>query len=113
MKGHDVSSTRRDAVDTTSDIPSWSFVQAEFLEPVERIRRVGLYEGLDRFGRLQPLLGGEQEENVVETFTWSEPTTETPELNSLEEWVIFNFSGDAVSDLPFLSSIGRWILPLF
>lgn len=64
-------------------------------EEVDNIRRVGLFEGNDEFGRLQPLLGGEFREGVVETFVWDDAATETPHLDDVEEWEIFNFSGDA------------------
>jgi spore coat protein A len=75
--------------------PSWVW-SPEVLVPVTP-RRVGLFEGMDQYGRLQPLLGGEKVPNVVETFTWMEPTTETPRINQVEEWEIWNFSNDAVS----------------
>jgi spore coat protein A, manganese oxidase len=65
--------------------------------PASVLRRVGLFEGKDSYGRLQPLQGGEIERNVVETFTWDDPTTETPEFDTTEEWEIYNFSEDAVS----------------
>jgi spore coat protein A len=86
-----------DDVEVTDDSeePSWELIP-EVLEPV-RSRRVGLFEGLDGYDRLQPLLGGEKDPNIVETLTWSEDTTETPGLNQIEEWEIYNFSGDAVS----------------
>jgi spore coat protein A, manganese oxidase len=80
--------------DERSDSPSW-YLPPDDLSDVARIRRVGLFEGKDNFGRLQPLLGGEKEANIVETWTWSEPTTEFPVLHTIEEWEIFNFSGDA------------------
>jgi FtsP/CotA-like multicopper oxidase with cupredoxin domain len=85
--------------------PSWEW-DPEVLDPVT-IHRVGLFEGLDEFERLMPLLGGETEENIVETLTWSEDTTETCQLNQIEEWEIFNFSGDAVS----YSSVSVSIVP--
>jgi spore coat protein A len=75
--------------------PSWVW-SPEVLVPVKP-RRVGLFEGLDGYGRLQPLLGGEKDLNIVETFTWMDPKTETPRVNQIEEWEIYNFSGDAVS----------------
>jgi spore coat protein A len=83
------------SVTDDSEEPSWVW-NREALVP-STIRRVGLFEGLDGFGRLMPLLGGEKNPNIVETLTWSEDTTETPGLNQIEEWEIYNFSGDAVS----------------
>jgi spore coat protein A len=75
--------------------PSWVW-SPEVLVPVTP-RRVGLFEGRDGYGRLQPMLGGEKDLNIVETFTWMEPTTEMPRINQTEEWEIYNFSPDAVS----------------
>ena len=65
-------------------------------EKVDAIRQVALFEGLDEFGRLQPLLGfydvaAEQFRGV----TWHEATTENPELGATEIWEIYNFTGDA------------------
>jgi spore coat protein A, manganese oxidase len=79
--------------DDTSRVPAWEILAAD--SAVDNVRRVGLFEGLDPFGRLQPLLGGERQKNIVETFTLTEPITETPTNGTVEEWVILNFSGDA------------------
>ena len=83
-----------------------------------RLRKVALFEGMDEFGRLQPLLGtaepatdylgnpinwpntpeyadaglvGQMEGSIA----WHSPTTENPALNSTEEWEIWNVTGDA------------------
>jgi FtsP/CotA-like multicopper oxidase with cupredoxin domain len=83
-----------------------------------RLRKVALFEGLDEFGRLQPLLGtaepatdyagspinwpntpdyvnaglvGQMEGSIA----WHSPTTENPTLDSTEEWEIWNVTGDA------------------
>jgi FtsP/CotA-like multicopper oxidase with cupredoxin domain len=83
-----------------------------------RTRKVALFEGMDEFGRLQPLLGtaepatdyagnpinwpatpeyasvgltGQMEGSIG----WHSPTTENPALNSTEEWEIWNVTGDA------------------
>ena len=62
-------------------------------------RRVALFEGTDEFGRLQPLLGTVADDlsgtNVATAYTWFQPTTETPALDSTEIWEIYNFTGDA------------------
>jgi FtsP/CotA-like multicopper oxidase with cupredoxin domain len=59
-------------------------------------RRVSLFEGLDEFGRLQPLLGTVAGNlNSATPYTWSQPTTETPAKGSTEVWEIYNFTGDA------------------
>ncbi|KPJ74227.1 MAG: hypothetical protein AMJ54_17245, partial [Deltaproteobacteria bacterium SG8_13] len=83
-----------------------------------RLRKVALFEGMDEFGRLQPLLGtaepatnfagnpinwpntpeyinaglvGQMEGSIA----WHSPTTENPALGSTEEWEIWNVTGDA------------------
>jgi FtsP/CotA-like multicopper oxidase with cupredoxin domain len=83
-----------------------------------RLRKVALFEGKDEFGRLQPLLGtaepatdfagipinwpndpkyssvgliGQMEGSIA----WHSPTTENPDLNTTEEWEIWNMTGDA------------------
>jgi FtsP/CotA-like multicopper oxidase with cupredoxin domain len=56
---------------------------------VTNTRKVALFEGMDEFGRLQPLLGT------------AEPTVDAagnvvnPALNSTEVWEIYNATGDA------------------
>lgn len=65
------------------------------------IRKVALFEGSDEFGRLQPLLGTVHEDapngygSEATPFPWFKPTTETPELDTTEEWHIYNFTEDA------------------
>lgn len=63
-----------------------------------KIREVALFEGLDEYGRLQPLLGAKADvpgdSGLFPAYTWSNPTTETPEVGSTEEWYISNFSAD-------------------
>ena len=62
-------------------------------------RRVALFEGTDEFGRLQPLLGTVADDlsgtDVATAYTWFQPTTETPALDSTEIWEIYNFTADA------------------
>jgi len=62
-------------------------------------RRVALFEGTDEFGRLQPLLGTVADDltgtGVATAYTWFQPTTETPALDSTEIWEIYNFTADA------------------
>lgn len=65
-------------------------------------RRVALFEGVDEFGRLQPLLGIEDDvydgEDLISEWraiAWHSPTTELPALGTTEEWEIHNFTGDA------------------
>jgi FtsP/CotA-like multicopper oxidase with cupredoxin domain len=86
--------------------------------PVTRIRKVALFEGMDEFGRLQPLLGTAEPAtdylgnpiNWPETapyinagltgqmqgsIAWHSPTTENPALGDTEIWEIYNATGDA------------------
>ena len=78
--------------------------------PVNRIRKVALFEGLDEYGRLQPLLGTAEPANdyagnpilnpdTGEPFNgaiaWASATTENPALGSTEIWEIYNATGDA------------------
>ena len=83
-----------------------------------RVRKVALFEGMDEFGRLQPLLGtaepatdylgnpvnwpntpayinaglvGQMEGSIA----WHSPTTENPALDTTEEWEVWNATGDA------------------
>jgi spore coat protein A, manganese oxidase len=89
------------------------------LGPATRVRRLGLFEGTDQYGRLQPLLGtvdpatdrnhnpiiypstpqytsaGLQSTQMVGTMTWHAPTTENMNLNDIEDWEIWNLSDDA------------------
>ncbi len=83
-----------------------------------RLRKVALFEGMDEFGRLQPLLGTAEPAtdyvgnpinwpNAPEyvnaglvgqmdgSIAWHSPTTENPALDSTEEWEIWNVTGDA------------------
>jgi FtsP/CotA-like multicopper oxidase with cupredoxin domain len=63
---------------------------------VTRTRKVALFEGLDEFGRLQPLLGNLDEvDGLFKGVAWHMPTTEIPDLGATEVWEIYNFTGDA------------------
>ena len=85
---------------------------------VDRVRKLGLFEGHDPQGRLQPLLGTvepatdvngdpilwpDTESHVAAglvgqmsgTMTWHSPTTEQVRLGDVEEWEIWNLSADA------------------
>ncbi|MBE0590814.1 MAG: multicopper oxidase domain-containing protein [Gemmatimonadales bacterium] len=80
---------------------------------VTRVRKVALFEGMDEYGRLQPLLGtaepgtdylgnpvlhamgslaGQQMNGAA---AWHEPTTENPALGATEIWEIYNNTMDA------------------
>jgi FtsP/CotA-like multicopper oxidase with cupredoxin domain len=62
--------------------------------PVDETREVALFEGTDEFGRLQPLLGTKVG-NDWKAIAWHSPTSEMPDLDSTENWDIYNFTGDA------------------
>ncbi len=85
---------------------------------VARTRKVALFEGMDEFGRLQPLLGTAEPAtdylgnpinwpNTPEyvnaglvgqmegAIAWHSPTTENPALGDTEIWEIYNATGDA------------------
>ena len=65
------------------------------------IRRVALFEGMDVYGRLQPLLGTAEPiedaagDTVEGALPWHAPTTENPALGATEVWEICNATGDA------------------
>jgi spore coat protein A len=86
--------------------------------PDARIRKVALFEGMDEYGRLQPLLGtaepatdyagnainwpntqpyidaglvGQMEGSIA----WHSPTTENPALGDTELWEVYNTTPDA------------------
>jgi len=69
--------------------------------PEDKVRKVALFEGMDEFGRLQPLLGtAEPTMSAAGTLldgaiAWHMPTTENPALGSTEVWEIYNATGDA------------------
>jgi spore coat protein A, manganese oxidase len=70
-------------------------------DPPARVRKLALFEGLDEYGRLQPLLGvaeptEDAEGNIVDrSLGWFEPITEDPRLDDVEIWEVFNTTPDA------------------
>jgi spore coat protein A len=64
-------------------------------------RKLGLFEGRDEFGRLQPLLGVAElsldmaGNRVDGSLGWFNPITEYPYLNDVEIWEIYNSTEDA------------------
>lgn len=78
-------------------------------EAVTRVRKVALFEGMDEFGRLQPLLGtagpafdnsgnpilGKDGHQLEGSIGWHEATTENPDVDDTEIWEIYNATGDA------------------
>ncbi len=69
--------------------------------PATAIRKLGLFEGNDEFGRVQPLLGVAEPTldmtgNIVDgSLAWFQPVTENPALGSTEVWEIYNTTPDA------------------
>jgi FtsP/CotA-like multicopper oxidase with cupredoxin domain len=63
--------------------------------PVDRVRKVALFEGTDEYGRLQPLLGTVNDDATATPYAWFQPETETPGLGTTEIWEIYNFTADA------------------
>lgn len=54
-------------------------------------RHLALFEGLDEYGRLQPLLGTLDQGSLA----WFEPITENPMVNDVEVWEVYNSTEDA------------------
>ena len=74
-----------------STIPN-SLRPAEFQvgEPVN-MRQLVLFEGTDEYGRLKPMLGTAEEGRK----DFTDPVTEKPEFETIEEWEIYNTTADA------------------
>lgn len=83
---------------------------------VSAVRKVALFEGVDEFDRIQPLLGTAEEGDFhvyeddpdAHPYTladgglkdfgplkWAAPITETPTVGTTENWEVFNFTEDA------------------
>jgi len=68
---------------------------------ITRTRKLALFEGMDEYGRLQPLLGSAEPVldvagNMVNgAMPWHTPITENPGLGDTEIWEIYNATGDA------------------
>ena len=66
------------------------------VEPPIRTRQLLLFEGLDKFGRLQPLLGTVDPTSVNDgTLLWDDPITEVPNRDDVEIWEVYNTTMDA------------------
>jgi len=86
-------------------------------DKADRIRKVALFEGMDEYGRLQPLLGTAEPATdyagnpinwpntqpyidaglvgqMQGSIAWHSPTTENPALGSTEIWEIYNATAD-------------------
>jgi spore coat protein A len=55
------------------------------------VRQLLLFEGIDGFGRLQPLLGT----TATGALNWFAPITENPSVGATEVWEIYNSTADA------------------
>lgn len=72
---------------------------------IDNTRRVGLFEGADDYGRVQPLLGTAEEgafhddavtaNGAFGPLDWFAEITETPTVGTTEKWEVFNFTADA------------------
>ena len=66
------------------------------VEPAAKTRKLGLFEGVDGLGRLQPLLGTYMDMmDEFHAMDWFQPITEKPELGDSEIWEVYNFTADA------------------
>jgi hypothetical protein len=73
------------------NLPAYGGVGSE-----DTTRKVALFEGMDEFGRLQPLLGTVEDDlSAATAYTWFQATTENPDPDSIEIWEVYNFTGDA------------------
>ncbi len=65
------------------------------------VRKLGIYEGMDEFGRLQPMVGTAEQVTNVEGETvngsmpWHAPISENPDTGSTEIWELYNVTEDA------------------
>jgi spore coat protein A len=74
------------------------------LADLDNVRSLALFEGIDQFGRLQPMLGLAKPATDIEGDTvngamlWDEnhyPITEFPMLDDVEVWEVYNATADA------------------
>jgi spore coat protein A, manganese oxidase len=91
----DLDTNRPDAFDPDVPLRSVPIDPADDLGPPVRVRRLGLFEGEDNFGRLLPLLGAETEPGRIHALTWEDRPTENPKVGDVEEWAIYNATEDA------------------
>jgi spore coat protein A len=68
------------------------------------VRKLGLFEGVDAYDRVTPMLGKAEAGTVITDkmsagdfgpLAWDAPTTEKPLLGSTEQWDLFNFTADS------------------
>ena len=74
-------------------------------DKADHVRKLGLFEGTDDFGRVTPILGTaeagslhsdhDHPDGQFGPLDWEAPTTEKPLLGSTEQWDLFNFTADS------------------
>jgi spore coat protein A, manganese oxidase len=68
----------------------------EPLSNATRTRKLALFEGLDSYGRLMPMLGIVDPTSEFDgSLTFDDPITENPMLNDTEIWEVYNATMDA------------------
>jgi spore coat protein A len=85
------------------------------------VRKLGLFEGVDEFGRITPMLGKADAGTIITDkmsvsgnfgpLAWDAPTTEKPVINTTEQWDLFNFTEDSHPihlHLPQFQVVGKW-----
>ena len=84
---------------TTPDRPIPASLRPAPIQPLSTnlpARKLMLFEGMDHYGRLQPMLGTVNPGSTLDgTLLWDDPVTENPLLNSTEVWEIYNSTADA------------------
>jgi len=79
------------AADATVDVGTRLRPPIQPLKQKGATRQLVLFEGLDRYGRLQPLLGTLADGSL----SWFQSITENPMLDDVEVWEIYNATPDA------------------
>lgn len=74
-------------------------------DKADHVRKLGLFEGTDEYGRVTPMLGtaeagslhsdDDHADGQFGPLDWDAPTTEKPVLGTTEQWNIFNFTADS------------------
>jgi spore coat protein A len=85
------------------------------------VRQLGLFEGVDDFGRVTPMLGKAEAGTVITDkmstggnfgpLSWDAETTEKPLIDTTEQWDLFNFTEDSHPihlHLPQFQVVGKW-----
>jgi spore coat protein A len=78
---------------TNASVNGQSLLGKEFklLKQNGETRNLVLFEGMDEYGRLMPMLGTLTDGSL----TWSDAITENPMKNDTEVWEVYNATGDA------------------